>query len=678
MSRRTLVFALAACLAGCNGSEELSSSRGVIAVDADPIDFGRAYVGYPIEKPLRIENTGLQSIPIELTTEGPFSVGESRILVGGGAALDLPIVFAPGEAGWHEGVARVTAGAEVTEVVLFGTAVLPPSCHPSGPCREVRFDPEDGSCVESVAPDFSPCSSGNLCQTDEHCMEGVCVGVQVECDDENVCTRDLCDPARGCVHIDESASCPQPEAPCKEAFCDPTFGCGIRSREDFSRCGPADCREAWVCLDGGCNRISVPDGWACTDSCGPGTCQGGECERREGDVLEAGWRYRPEPEAELLFSGITDGSGHLYWLERKPTGMELVSATPGGFERYRVAVGEVDPARGILIDGDLLVIAERREPIVEALLAQTGERVWRRDTSEWFIQIPECPSTLADGLLVGAGAGQVVWVGQLESVCGGRNSWLAWLRTSDGELVGLKSLEGVPAVPPIADENGHLYLLSLPPPPRTDAVLLSFGARGEPRWNVAADAAAVPLLAWDGVLHQALDRLVDTEDGSLLRPLHYDLPHAGGPLRGEIGSWALTREDDGNVLVRSFDPTGGSQSVVPLFSQDELLGAEAQRWSEPILTDRDRILLSTSVRESEGWRVEMRELDFDGNVRRICALPGSGPVLGASSLRSDRWVVLTEGEQGVELRAWEVPHGEPAARGWVHPLGRPAGGGAPR
>ncbi len=38
----------------------------------------------------------------------------------------------------------------------------------------------------------------------ERCHNGICSGTVINCDDGDPCTDDLCDPAKGCVHIRKS------------------------------------------------------------------------------------------------------------------------------------------------------------------------------------------------------------------------------------------------------------------------------------------------------------------------------------------------------------------------------------------------------------------------------------------------------------------------------------------
>lgn len=46
------------------------------------------------------------------------------------------------------------------------------------------------------------CDNGNVCITNDVCADGICkVGDVINCDDNNVCTVDICDLEIGCVNM---------------------------------------------------------------------------------------------------------------------------------------------------------------------------------------------------------------------------------------------------------------------------------------------------------------------------------------------------------------------------------------------------------------------------------------------------------------------------------------------
>lgn len=66
-------------------------------------------------------------------------------------------------------------------------------CDDNNSCTEDSCDDEMGICVHSNAA--GPCDNGNVCITDDVCVDGVCqVGVTLDCDDSDPCFSDACDP----------------------------------------------------------------------------------------------------------------------------------------------------------------------------------------------------------------------------------------------------------------------------------------------------------------------------------------------------------------------------------------------------------------------------------------------------------------------------------------------------
>lgn len=93
------------------------------------------------------------------------------------------------------------------------------TCGTSGPCLgkpESACDDGNlctldfcgaGDCQHSNLPGAATCSTGDACSANATCEAGVCFasgcgcpGAVTSCDDENACTFDSCDAAKGCVH----------------------------------------------------------------------------------------------------------------------------------------------------------------------------------------------------------------------------------------------------------------------------------------------------------------------------------------------------------------------------------------------------------------------------------------------------------------------------------------------
>ncbi len=215
--------------------------------------------------------------------------------------------------------------------------------HPESPCLE---------CITAVSVDQwsadngNPCDDGNACTTDDACKAGLCLGKAVqcpadtpcathtcvdgtcekslvegpcgedacrewtceegeclpgpsmECNDDNPCTDDQCDPAVGCVYLPNAEPCDdgnqctvgdacgggtcQPGAekplcddgnPCTDDSCHPEMGCVA-----FPNVAPCDdgdpCLGEDTCMGGACQPgpvlLECDDGNLCTDdSCEP-------------------------------------------------------------------------------------------------------------------------------------------------------------------------------------------------------------------------------------------------------------------------------------------------------------------------------------------------------------------------------------------------------------------------
>src|SRR5690606_21969147 len=58
---------------------------------------------------------------------------------------------------------------------------------PTNPCQRASCDPVTGCAVEILSGD---CDDANLCTENDLCIDGVCAGTLVTCDDDDVCTDD--------------------------------------------------------------------------------------------------------------------------------------------------------------------------------------------------------------------------------------------------------------------------------------------------------------------------------------------------------------------------------------------------------------------------------------------------------------------------------------------------------
>ncbi len=114
-------------------------------------------------------------------------------------------------------------------------------CDDENPCTDDWCEGDQGC---HHAYNSLPCDDGDLCNTGDICVVGVCVGIGVvDCDDGDVCTDDACVPAAGCVHVDNTAACDDGDA------CTPLSSC---QGGDCVGQGAIFCDPAEHCAGGAC------------------------------------------------------------------------------------------------------------------------------------------------------------------------------------------------------------------------------------------------------------------------------------------------------------------------------------------------------------------------------------------------------------------------------------------
>ena len=170
-----------------------------------------------------------------------------------------------------------------------------------GPCKVPTCD--GGQCVAADATDGTKCGAGGKCDEGGVCAKGACKPTNpVNCNDENICTTDSCDPKTGCSWVANSAACDDGDKctaadvcengqckagvavvaektcgdgnPCTKAACDAQKGCTNTPIADKSPCDDNDvCTKGEVCTQGQCSGGKAggcDDGKPCTnDICDP-------------------------------------------------------------------------------------------------------------------------------------------------------------------------------------------------------------------------------------------------------------------------------------------------------------------------------------------------------------------------------------------------------------------------
>jgi hypothetical protein len=170
-------------------------------------------------------------------------------------------------------------------------------CEDNNPCTADGCDEEQG-CIH-WAMDNEPCDDGNECTVGNYCDGSECVPLSLmDCDDDNVCTDDLCDPAVGCTHTFNTVPCYDEDIctitdkcnlgvcvgsglmpctdgnPCTDDSCSPGAGCEFVPNDEVCDDGN-ECTDGDYCTQGICHAggtSDCDDGNVCTDdSCNPAT-----------------------------------------------------------------------------------------------------------------------------------------------------------------------------------------------------------------------------------------------------------------------------------------------------------------------------------------------------------------------------------------------------------------------
>ena len=89
------------------------------------------------------------------------------------------------------------------------TPGTPLNCNDNNVCTVDSCDPLFG-CTHPAILNGTPCLDATVCNGAESCQNGTCTaGTPLNCNDNNPCTADSCDPVLGCLHtpLGEGASC---------------------------------------------------------------------------------------------------------------------------------------------------------------------------------------------------------------------------------------------------------------------------------------------------------------------------------------------------------------------------------------------------------------------------------------------------------------------------------------
>ena len=139
---------------------------------------------------------------------------------------------------------------------------------PSNTCTTAECIPDTGKCTSVVQPTNSTCNDGKFCTVLDHCVNGVCTGQVNSCDDGKFCTADSCDtkaaPAVACISEAtklDGLTCSDGSACTNGDLCQTGVCVGLQ----------LDCNDSNVCTNdycdkkNGCIYAPLPKGAGCSD-----------------------------------------------------------------------------------------------------------------------------------------------------------------------------------------------------------------------------------------------------------------------------------------------------------------------------------------------------------------------------------------------------------------------------
>ena len=139
-----------------------------------------------------------------------------------------------------------------------------------------------GVCIYTPEPESTACDDGEICTSDDHCLDGTCVGgEETDCSDASDCTVDICEPGVGCQSESraDGSACDDGDACSVEDICEGGICIPFKvlSCEDFN---PCTVLQGCDPSTGKCIFLQVPDGGLCDDGnvCSAGdACINGSC-----------------------------------------------------------------------------------------------------------------------------------------------------------------------------------------------------------------------------------------------------------------------------------------------------------------------------------------------------------------------------------------------------------------
>ncbi|MCC6334943.1 MAG: hypothetical protein IT380_13280 [Myxococcales bacterium] len=651
------------------------------------LTFQPTWLGFPTTAPLKILSRSRLSHALPVSAQAPFFVDSDTLFVGGGQEAQLLVRFAPAV----PGPARDVLHVGDVDVRLDAEAFAPPACASPHPCRASAFNPSTGACEEATLPDGTACT-GDVCLESASCYRGECVGAARACDDGNACTRDSCAAGLGCQHEDTSADCPTSGDSCLAPVCDSARGCLTAPVADGTPCGDVTCTLANVCLQGRCVALAPPDGFTCAPASpcqGAGTCRAQQCVRPPEQTLSPAWTYAPQDRL-VLFDGVADGQGNLYWVEclqGEALACHAVSFTGSGLKRFEggAVTGMATTLVAQLFDEGRFVFLTGSGQLT-ALGGVDGRTLWSVNLKAALDPEPDA-TDLATVELVSDGRGHL-WVASVPNIlrCGDSEGAvsLALVDAATGALT--RSMLHAASGSMLADETGAVYAATGP------GSVGSWDSAGQSRFSAKPGTTWGLTAAYGGEVVTASNGRLSAQ-GAVLAPF--------SPV-GLMWDFGVVASGGRTVRLRRPElPIGTPPVPVYLSAELALFHARAAQGTSlgppvagpdgevtaPFLAKDDTVVL---VGRPRGPTARLQGVTLDGRPRFSCALeePWTGSAYAIAphaAFTGTRFGLVHQPlcpgcvtDPPKVLRVFDVGPLGLASHGWVGPRGTEGRAGRPR
>ncbi|GEM_PF-1969825 len=193
---------------------------------------------------------------LQFHLQGPNHVSLKGITSKGPGKASATLLFSPqhsSDLGKHTVSLEVSDGffvdrRSMTEIAYIPKCIFDSDCNDNNDCTVESCNPIEG-CSYTTIPACcnlaTPCNDNNYCTTDI-CIDGTCSYEEIDCFDNNICTEDLCDPLVGCKHPFASVECDDANACTWHDFCFQGQCKGVQ----------LDCNDGLSCTLDSCNVLT--------------------------------------------------------------------------------------------------------------------------------------------------------------------------------------------------------------------------------------------------------------------------------------------------------------------------------------------------------------------------------------------------------------------------------------